>query len=119
MRSPSALILTFLVCTAVSAQTPAPPAAPEPAPSAREQDRADRAEGRRNQKVERIHLEDGANVIDETRYGGQTQSITVQPKGKMPEYEIQPNDLSRTRPSDSRDGSSNAPAKSLWNVHKF
>jgi hypothetical protein len=117
MRSFAALLLSFLACAAASAQSPAAPAAPEP-PSAREQDKADRAEGRRNQKVERIHLEDGANVIDETRYGGQTQSITVQPKNRMPEYEIQPNDLSRTRPSDNRDGGAN-PGKSLWNVHKF
>ena len=90
-----------------------------PALTPQEQDKADRAEGRRNQKVELIHLEDSANVIDEVRYGGQTQSITVQPKNKMPEYEVQPNDLSRTRPADNRDGSNSTPGKSLWNVHKF
>ena len=127
MRSRLLLILSLLVCTAVSAQTPpaapvapaAAPIAPAPALTRQEQEKADRAEGRRNQKVELIHLEDSANVIDEVRYGGQTQSITVQPKNKMPEYEVQPNDLSRTRPSDNRDGSNSAPGKSLWNVHKF
>ena len=98
----------------------APPhRSPAPALTAQEQEKADRAEGRRNQKVERIHLEDSANVIDEVRYGGQTQSITVQPKAKMPEYEIQPTDLSRSRPADNRDGSSSATGKRLWNVFKF
>src|SRR5512133_1296429 len=117
------LILFLLVGTAASAQTAPVPAAPlgpaaAPALSPQEPEKADRAEGRRNQKVEMIHLEDSANVIDEVRYGGQTQSITVQPKNKMPEYEIQPNDLSRTRPADSRDGSHSAAGKSLWNLRK-
>lgn len=125
MRPRLLLILALLVGTAASAQitTPAPAAAPlapaaAPTLTPQEQEQADRAEGRRNQKVELIHLEDSTNVIDEVRYGGQTQSITVQPKNKMPEYEVQPNDLSRTRPADNRDGN-NAPGKSLWNVHKF
>jgi hypothetical protein len=118
MRSLAALLLSLLACAAASAQTPAAPAAPQP-PSAREQDRTDRAEGRRNQKVERIHLEDGANVIDETRYGGQTQSITVQPKVGAPEYEIQPTDLGRSRPADHRDGMSNATGQRVWNVFRF
>ncbi|HMA06974.1 MAG TPA: hypothetical protein VKP68_03890 [Ramlibacter sp.] len=125
MRSRLSLIVLLLVGTAVSAQTPPAPAAAPLAPAAapvltpQEQEKADRAEGRRNQKVEHIHLEDSTNVIDEVRFGGQTQSITVQPKNKMPEYEVQPNDLSRTRPSDNRDGSNSTPGKSLWNVHKF
>jgi hypothetical protein len=126
MRPVSPLLLALLLAgTGAFAQTtPAP--APAPATAAplapltpQEQDKADRAEGRRNQKVELIRLEDSANVIDEVRYGGQTQSITVQPKNKMPEYEVQPNDLSRTRPMDNRDGANGTPGKSLWNVHKF
>ena len=51
------------------AQTPAAvPAPPEP------------LEGRQNQKIERIRHEDAGSRIDEVRVGGQTQSITVQPK---------------------------------------
>ena len=117
MRSPLVLILWLLLATGVSAQTV--PATPPPAPAAMPIEQPQPEDGRKNQKVERIHLEDGANVIDEMRYGGQTQSITVQPK-RMPEYEIQPNDLSRTRPGENRDGSSPAtPNRSRWNVHKF
>ena len=53
------------------------------------------------------------------RYGGQTQSITVQPKANVPEYEIQPTDLGRSRPADHRDGMSSATGQRVWNVFKF
>jgi starvation-inducible outer membrane lipoprotein len=111
MRSRYLLLLPLLACTALSAQTQ-PAAAPlvqEPPP----------AEGRKNQRVERIHVEDTAVVIDEVRYGGQTQSITVQPKANVPEYEIQPTDLGRSRPADNRDGMSSATGQRVWNVFKF
>ena len=101
----------MLACTALSAQT-----VPAPAPPVQE---SPQAEGRRNQRVERIHVEDGGAAIDEVRYGGQTQSITVQPKANVPEYESQPTDLSRSRPADHRDGMSNATGQRVWNVLKF
>ncbi len=117
--SPLLLLAVLVPGTGVFAQSPLP-AAPLAPLTAQEQDKADRIEGKRNQKVELIHLEDSANTIDEVRYGGQTQSITVQPKNsRMPEYEVQPQDLSRTRPADNRDGANGIPGKSLWNVRKF
>lgn len=75
-------------------------------------------EGRRNQKVERIRVEDGGVRIDEMRYGGQTQSIVVQPKADVPEYEFQPTDLTRSRPSD-RDGQSSPSSARVWNLLRF
>jgi hypothetical protein len=42
------------------------------------------------QRIERIQIEDGGARIDELRVGGETKSITVQPKGGMPGYEVQP-----------------------------
>ena len=75
--------------------------------------------GRRSQKIERIRLEDAGNVIDEVRYGGQTQSITVQPKANLPEYEIQSTDLGRSRPADHRDGMGSATGTRVWNVFRF
>ena len=42
------------------------------------------------QRVERIHLEDGGSIIDELRIGGETKSINVQPKGGMPAYQVGP-----------------------------
>jgi hypothetical protein len=75
------------------------------------------SDSRANQKVERIRIEDESSRIDELRVGGQTQSITVQPKGSaLPAYEIQPGDLARSRPQDKRDGTGNA---RVWNVLNF
>ena len=102
----------FVFCLALlsaAAQAQLPPA--EAAPQ--------RPDGRKNQKVERIHVEDAGVVIDEVRYGGQTMSITVQPKANVPEYEIQPTDLGRSRPADHRDGMSSATGQRVWNVLKF
>jgi hypothetical protein len=46
--------------------------------------------------VERIRTEDARATIDETRVGGETQAITVQPTAKMPAYEVLPKDGSRS-----------------------
>ena len=73
---------------------------------------------RKNQKIERIRVEDAGNRIDELRVGGQTQNITVQPKADVPAYEIQPSDLARDRPADSREGMS-ARKQRVWNVFGF
>jgi ABC-type enterochelin transport system substrate-binding protein len=42
------------------------------------------------QHAERIVIEDAGSRIDELRVGGETRTITVQPKGGMPAYAIQP-----------------------------
>ncbi len=101
------LLAPLLACTALAAQTvPAAQASPP-------------LEGRKNQKVEFIHHEDDGAVIDEVRYAGQTQSIKVQPKSGLPEYEIQPTDMARSRPADHRDGLSSATGQRVWNLFKF
>jgi hypothetical protein len=101
------LLAPLLACAAVAAQNVPPPEAPAP------------AEGRKNQRIERIHHEDAGARIDELRYGGQTQSIVVQPKADVPEYEIQPTDLARSRPADHRDGMSSATGQRVWNLFRF
>jgi hypothetical protein len=73
---------------------------------------------RTNQKVEHIRIEDKANRIDEVRVGGQTQSVTVQPKAGAPAYEIQPDDLARSRPAETREGFSGRKQR-VWNVLGF
>jgi hypothetical protein len=73
---------------------------------------------RRNQKVELIRVEDNANRIDEVRVGGQTQSVTVQPKAGAPAYQLQPDDMARSRPSESREGFSGRKQR-VWNVFGF
>jgi hypothetical protein len=99
--------LLALAAVAAAAQTPPTDAPGEP------------LDPRKNQKIERIRVEDAANRIDELRVGGQTQQITVQPKAAVPAYEIQPTDLGRTRPADHRDGLSGATGKRVWNVLAF
>ena len=72
---------------------------------------------RLNQRTERIRVEDGGSRIDELRVGGQTQSITVQPKvGTLPEYEVQSSDGVRNRP---RIGAESTTGARVWNVMKF
>jgi len=96
--------------TAVAAQTP---------PAAADLQQAPQLEGRKNQKVEKIRVEDEAVIIEEVRYAGQTQSVTVKPKSNLPQYEIQPTDMARSRPGDNRDGLSAATGKRVWNVLNF
>ena len=74
---------------------------------------------RKNQKIEFIHIEDAGNRIDEVRVGGQTQSITVQPKaGNVPRYHVPGNDMGRRRPVDAREGSSDSRQR-VWDVLSF
>ena len=47
-------------------------------------------------RTERILIEDAGSRIDELRVGGETRSITVQPKGGAPRYQIQPSSGERS-----------------------
>lgn len=69
-----------------------------------------------NQRIEHIQVEDGGNRIDELRVGGQTQSITVQPKVAVPEYEVQPAGSSRLGPGEAGPGSA---GPRTWKVLQF
>jgi starvation-inducible outer membrane lipoprotein len=102
---PLLLLPALVIPLAALAQTP---------PLAREAE----GEPRKNQKIERLHSEDDGATIDELRVGGQTQSVTVKPKAAVPAYEIQPNDMARTRPAESRDGMAGR-SQRVWNVLGF
>jgi hypothetical protein len=65
--------------------------------------------------IQRIRTEDAGSRIDEVRVGGETQSITVQPKANVPAYEVLPTD-GGTAPSATGTGSS---GKRVWNVLSF
>lgn len=97
-------IVLLLPLSAVLAKTPQS-AEPPPDPRA-------------NQKIERIRVEDGGTIVEELRVGGQTQTITVQPKGGLPAYELQPSDLARSRPSDRREGFSSGTQR-VWKILSF
>jgi hypothetical protein len=102
-----ALLVPLLACAAASAQTAPPVQESQP------------LDPKKNQKIERIRVEDDAVRIDEVRVGGQTQSIHVQPKkGGMPAYEVQPADMGRSS-LNTRDGLSSAGGRRVWNVFDF
>lgn len=107
------LALAFMVLPPALAQAPTA-AEQAPAATAAPVDRsAEPLDGRRNQKIEHITVEDTGARVDEMRYGGVTQSITVQPKNAMPAYQVQPTDERRARQGDGNGGSR------VWNVMKF
>ena len=88
---PRFILAPALLAWAAAWAQPGSQNSPQPAPAGREPlQKPEQLEDRRTQKVERIRHEDAGSVIDEVRYGGQTQSITVQPKANVPGYEIQP-----------------------------
>jgi hypothetical protein len=100
----------LIIATCLPAAALAQGAAPQREPA---------GDPRHNQKVERIVTEDAGNRIEEVRVGGQTQSVTVQPKADVPAYEIQPTDMARSRPGDHREGLSGANGQRVWNLFKF
>lgn len=72
-----------------------------------------------NQAIERIRTEDAGSRIDEVRVGGQTQSITVQPKTgtNLPAYEVRPySNTNGSLPAPSTGGTTGA---RVWNVFNF
>ncbi|GAA4428040.1 hypothetical protein [Acidovorax lacteus] len=113
------LMLLALASSPALAQNPSP-TAPQGAASGREPLAvADQEPGRLNQRTQRIQIEDGGSRVDELRVGGQTQTITVQPKtGDLPAYEVQSSDGARGR-SGSLNGAETSTAPRVWNVMKF
>ncbi len=84
MQIPRFLLLAALLAAAgsVGAQT-APPGAAAPERTTTTRDAS-------TQRIERIEVQDSGSRIDELREGGQTKSITVQPKAAVPAYDVQP-----------------------------
>jgi hypothetical protein len=109
---PTLIVLACLASPLAQAQTQAPAGQPEKleAPAAK-------AGGRPEQRVENIRHEDAGSRIDEVRVGGETKSITVQPKGGMPAYEVLPDNGTRTPPTLNREGS--ASGSRVWTIKGF
>ncbi|RUP24934.1 MAG: hypothetical protein EKK45_22380 [Curvibacter sp.] len=110
---PLAAAAALLCAPLARAQAPAPAtpaaAAAPAAPAALKGD----------QRIQHIHVEDSGSKVDEVRYGGHTQSVTVQPKGsQLPEYEVLSNDGSRARPL-TLEGNNGPLGQRVWNVFKF
>ena len=117
MRAVHSLLLLALASAPAFAQN-SQQNATQGTPDGREPlSRSEQKPDRLNQRTERIRVEDGGSRVDELRVGGQTQSITVQPKvGNMPEYEVQPSDGARNR---ARNGAESTTGARVWNVMRF
>ena len=119
MRAPTLFSIAVLASAAAWAQPstePAPAAAAAEPVSASGNDSSAETPSRRNQRIERIRQEDGGSRVDELRVGGQTQSITVQPKaGNMPSYEVKPGNAGRDGTPQS--GSDGTNGRRVWNIN--
>lgn len=91
MRAATLLLSTLLIASPVLAQDKGENS-PQPNAQAPEQlQKSEQRNDKHNQRIERIHVEDGGSRVDELRVGGETKNITVQPKvGNLPSYEVQP-----------------------------
>lgn len=122
MRATLLLPILLLSLSTAWGQTPAPTA---PAPTAAATapaplERAQPAPGSRaDQRIEHIQVEDKSVRIDELRYGGETQNITVQPSNGMPAYEVVPANGARSRPQGERDAASGNSGQRVWKLFNF
>lgn len=107
--------LAVLPLAAAMAQSNASPAAPAPAAARVEQ--TPTTPSRANQTIERIRTEDAGTRIDELRVGGETQSITVQPKTGGAAYEVNKGEGARGTAPAAASGDTNG--SRVWNVLKF
>jgi len=115
MQAMRALVLSC-ICLAASAGGWAQAPSGAPAPLVGDNP----AQSRNDQRVEHIRIEDKGTRIDETRYGGEPQSITVQPlNSALPSYEIVPHNGARVRPGNERDAASGNAGQRVWKVLGF
>ncbi|MBL8337426.1 MAG: hypothetical protein U1F00_09690 [Rhodoferax sp.] len=99
--------LTLLLCAGASlAQAPAPATAPA-------------GEKQVDRKIERIRVDETGTRIDELRVGGETQTITVSPKGSMPAYEVLPATANRAPSAGERNSASGSGGTRVWKIFGF
>lgn len=122
MRALHSTVLLLALASAPALAQNASQNAIQPSADGRGQllEREQQAEGRHNQRVEHIVVEDAGSRVQELRVGGQTQSITVQPKTgtPLPAYEVRSNDGARARPGNFNE-SDTVTAPRVWNLRNF
>ena len=104
-RNRPLLLAALLACFAIPVGAQVPSTAAESAKPA----------GRPDRQIERIRTQDAGARIDELRVGGETQSISVQPAGDVPAYEVKPTDTSRSGGA----ADTGSTGSRFWNVFKF
>ncbi|MDD4943407.1 hypothetical protein [Rhodoferax sp.] len=73
-----------------------PKPTPQPATAASQPATSDSQPATSDSRIEHLRVEDASTRIDEQRVGGESQHITVQPKGGMPSYQVAPKTGERT-----------------------
>lgn len=111
MRAATLLLTSLLLSAPVLAQDKGENS-PQPNAQAPEQlTKSEQKGDKRNQRIERIRVEDGGSRVDELRVGGETKNITVQPKvGNLPSYEVQPQ---------NNEGSDGTNGRRVWRALQF
>ena len=74
--------------------------------------------GRDTQRIEHIQHEDAGSRVNELRVGGETRSISVQPKAGVPGYDVRPADASGTA-AGSREAGPGSAGPRVWKLHQF
>ncbi|MEO8858292.1 MAG: hypothetical protein ABI343_15020 [Burkholderiaceae bacterium] len=117
---PALVLALSLGCMGLASAQNNPPVAPAASTAAPEAPGAKTPDGGPiEQRIEHIHIEDSAARIDELRVGGETQSITVSPKGGMPAYEVIPNTGNRGPATAERSNGGATGGTRVWNILKF
>ncbi len=113
LRTLILLVATVLIAVPVQAQSAAGKTGETASASAPAE------ASRSDQRIERIHIEDSGSRIDELRVGGETRSITVAPKGNMPQYEVMPASANRTPSAGERSINSASGGIRVWKIFGF
>lgn len=117
MRFTPFLCLIF-ACASLQAQN-SNQTTPKPAPTlAKPLSKVEQPATQGGPRVERIRIEDEGARVDEVRYGGVTQSVTVQPKANVPSYEVLPSNGAQAIPGNSADIGSGQGAR-VWKFFNF
>jgi hypothetical protein len=118
MRFALLLFPLALTCAAAQAQSPATVAPAAAVGSPQLLQKEEQKTPGRDRLIAHQHVEDAAMSIDEVRYGGETQSITVTPKSGARPYQIVPNDGARNFPGAL--GAAAGPAgQRVWKLFDF
>jgi hypothetical protein len=72
-----------------------------------------------DQRIQHIEVQDADVRIQELRVGGETQTITVQPRNGLPAYEVVPANGARNRTIDGRDGGQGSVGARVWKLLNF
>ena len=110
LRVRNSTVFAGLALAGLAANAQNTPAAPAPTTAA-----APATEMR----IERIRIEDSGGRIDELRVHGETQSITVTPKGTMPAYEVAPPSANHGPSAGQRGDTSATGGTRVWKIFGF